>query len=70
MTPKILRNLCVSFLLGITVVPREIENNAYAKFWGANKMHYGRCASGIYMSNYSSVIMGNPRSLNYDLMLR
>ena len=25
-------NLCFSFLLGITAVPREIENNAYAKF--------------------------------------
>ena len=29
-----------SFLLGITAVPREIENKAYAKFWGANKVHY------------------------------
>ena len=25
--------ICFSFLLGITAVPREIENNAYAKFW-------------------------------------
>ena len=24
------------FLLGITAIPREIEINAYAKFWGAN----------------------------------
>ena len=32
--PKILHNLCFSTLLGITAVPREIENNAYAKFWG------------------------------------
>ena len=31
-----------SFLLGITAVPREIENNAYAKFGGggANKVRY------------------------------
>ena len=36
-----------SFLLGITAIPREIENNAYAKFWGASKVHMGRCASGI-----------------------
>ena len=28
---KIFRNLCFSFLLGITGVPREIENNAYSK---------------------------------------
>ena len=34
----ILQNLCFSFLLGITAVPREIENNAYTKFWGANKV--------------------------------
>ena len=32
--PKILHNLCFSFLLSITAVPREIENNAYAKLWG------------------------------------
>ena len=32
--------------MGVTAVPREIENNADAKFWGANKVHYGSCASG------------------------
>ena len=31
---KIFHNLCFSFLLGITALPREIENNAYAKSWG------------------------------------
>ena len=44
---KILHNLCFSFLLGITAVPREIENNAYAKFWRAKKGHYGKCESGV-----------------------
>ena len=44
---KILHNLCFSFLLGITAVQREIENNAYAKFWGASKVHYGKCESGV-----------------------
>ena len=43
---KNLQNLCFSFFLGITAVPREIENNAYAKCLGLNKMHYGRCVSG------------------------
>ena len=43
---QILHTLCFSFLLGITAVPREIENYAYAKFLEANKVHYGRCASG------------------------
>ena len=38
-----------SFLLGqITAVPREIDNNAYAKFCGANKVHYGKCGGGVY----------------------
>ena len=44
-----------SFLLDITAVPKEIENNAYAKIWGgggggggANKVHYGGCANGVY----------------------
>ena len=32
--PKILHNLFFSLLLGITAIPREIENNAYAKFEG------------------------------------
>ena len=45
--PNILHNLWFSFLLGITAVPREIENNAYAKFWGVDQVHYGRCASGV-----------------------
>ena len=39
--PQILHNLCFSFLLGITAVPRENENNTYAKFCGANKEQYG-----------------------------
>ena len=53
MSPKILHNFCFSYLLGSTAVPRENENNAYAKFGGgarvglANKVHYGRCASGL-----------------------
>ena len=34
------QTFCITFLLGITVVPREIEDNAYAKFGGANKVYY------------------------------
>ena len=30
--PKLLHNHCFQFLLGITVVPREIKDNTYAKF--------------------------------------
>ena len=44
---KILHKLCFSFLLGITAVPREIENNAYAKFWGAHNVRYGKCGNSV-----------------------
>ena len=50
--PQILHNHCFQFLLGITVVPREIQDNGYAKFffWGGgwvNKVHYnGLCENG------------------------
>ena len=50
LSPKILHNLCFSFLLGITAVPKETENNAYAKFGGGggvNKVHYGKCGRGV-----------------------
>ena len=40
LTPKILHNHR-SFPLGIIVVPSEIEDNSYAKFWGVNNLHYG-----------------------------
>ena len=37
----VLQKYCFKFLLRLTIVPREIENNAYAKFLGVNKVHYG-----------------------------
>ena len=56
--PQILHNLCFSFLLGITAVPREIGKEAYAKFWGGGgggggklKVHYGSGASGVNERN-------------------
>ena len=47
--PKILHNLCFSFLLGITAVPREMENNAYANFW-----EQIRCIMGDVQVAYTS----------------
>ena len=44
--PPVLHNHCFQFLLGITVVPREIVDNGYAKFrerGGGNKVHCGLC---------------------------
>ena len=46
---KILHNLCFSFVLGITAVPRETENSAYAKFWGQI-----RCIMGNVEVAYST----------------
>ena len=53
--PKILHNLCFSFLVGFTAFPGETENNAYAKFWGTNKVHYGRCASSVLVTEMKNV---------------
>ena len=41
-----LYNRYFQFLLGITVVPREIQDTGYAKFWGLSKLHYGLCENG------------------------
>ena len=35
--PKILHKHRFQFLLGVKLAPRETENNAYAKFWGAKQ---------------------------------
>ena len=35
--PNILHNHCFQFLLGYTVVPREIQDNGYAIFWGVGE---------------------------------
>ena len=51
LAPKILYNHCFQFLLGITVIPREIQDNGYTKFeggGGVNKVHYGLCENGEY----------------------
>ena len=47
-----------SFLLGITAIPREIENNAYAKLLGANKVHYGKVAYIQYSNIYTVLVSG------------
>ena len=43
---KKIHNHCFQFLLGITVVPREIEDNGYAKVLKVNKVHYGLGENG------------------------
>ena len=41
-------HLVFQFLLGITVVPRQIEDNGYAKFGEVNKVLYGPCENGEF----------------------
>ena len=42
-----LSNFYITFgFYHFTVVPREIEDNTYAKFLGASKVYYGRCTTG------------------------
>ena len=60
--PPKLHNFCFSFLLGITAVSRETENNFFAKFFfwgggGANNVHYGRCASGVLQEQIHVIII-------------
>ena len=59
-SPKILHNLCFQFLLGITVVAKEIEDNGYAKFWGLNKVH-------ITFSDYyvRRIFLGNSGAVSW-----
>ena len=45
-SPQYLYNHSFQFLRGITVVPREIQDNGYAKFWGLNTVHYSLCENG------------------------
>ena len=47
--PKILDKHSFQFLLGRLQYPGEMKNKGYAKVLGANKVHYGRCASGELM---------------------
>ena len=52
--PQFLHNLCFSFLLGITAVPREINNNVYVKcfFVVVGGGGGGRCIVGdLQVSN-------------------
>ena len=53
---KILNNLCFLFLLGITVVPREIKDNGLCKILRANKAHYGLCENSELYIFYANVM--------------
>ena len=45
--------------MGNTVVKRETEDNAYAKFWEGNKVYYGRCEHGEYKARTGTLLANN-----------
>ena len=64
LSPQILHKHCFQFLLGLTMVPRENQNNAYAKFGETNKEYYGIFESGLYMFYcYACQIVGGVQCL-------
>ena len=69
--PQILHNHCFQFLLGNTVVPREIEDNGYAFFFGGggvvgvNKVHYGLCENSDILR---TVPDGNETEVDFVFM--
>ena len=54
LAPQILHNRCFRFLLRYEDVPREIENNASAKFWGLN-----RCIMGFVKVENATLMRPN-----------
>ena len=50
--------------MGITVVPREIEDNGNAKFLNVNKVHYGLCENGQLRLSILSRIMEIEEGVN------
>ena len=57
-SPKMLHKHCLQFLLGVKMVPRETENNAYAKFWGdkLRALWYVMVFSGVINMNIHQTI--------------
>ena len=53
LSPQILHKYCFQFLLGLTIIPRENKNNAYAKFGLINKEYYGIFQSGLSIAEAS-----------------
>ena len=62
---KILHDHCFQFLLGITVIPREIIDNGYA-IWGVNKVHYGLCENGEFINSACQILKF--RYLAYEII--
>ena len=68
-TPKTLHNHCFQFLLGITVVLREIQYTGYANFWGETRciMVYVKTVNSIkiHIKSYKRHKLSDQKLLNY-----
>ena len=54
--PRFCKAIVFNFsCMGVRVVPREIEDNGYAKFWGVNKVRYGLCENGELLVLFSII---------------
>ena len=58
-SPQILHNHCFQFLLGLTMVPRENKNNAYAKFEPINKEYYDIFQSVMWNCDRGNILSRN-----------
>ena len=67
---KLLHNLCFSFLLGITAVPRDIWNSGYAKLWGANKVRYGKCGRAVSLKKKKKKKKNAWSQVTFTLLLK
>ena len=49
LSTKISHKYCFQFLFGLSMVPRDNKNNAYAKFGETNKEYYGIFQNGLLL---------------------
>ena len=61
--PNTLRKHCLQSLLGVKMVPREIENNAYSNFWGVKQraLWYVMVFYGVFLTWQIDPDNSNPR---------
>ena len=56
-------NFCITFVFHFSCVlqpfQEKLKKLLMQKFWEANKVHYGRCASGVLWPKVRALIRGN-----------
>ena len=59
-------NHCLQFLLGITVIPREIKDNGYAKFGEVNKVRLGLGENSEWNLMLAKKLLVNHKNCQYN----